>query len=133
MSWRCVRLGPGFDDRVDDRPRMFDLVGAREQRCITLQGVEDERLVGVRRVDAEGRAVLEVHRDRAHVESEARDLRPEAKHDALVGLDADREQVGVGLVAGRREQPVWHLAELDGDLGRALREPLARPDVDRHA
>ena len=51
----------------------------------------------------------EVHVDGAHVESEARHLGREAQHDALVGLDADRQQVGLGLVAGRREQPVRHL------------------------
>ena len=120
-------------DRRHDRPGRFDLVGAGEQRLIPEHGVEDQRLVGLGRVRRERRAVREVHRDRADGKTKARHLRPEAEQDALVGLDADRQEVR--LRVGRRpgEQAMRHLAELDRDLGRPLGHPLAGPQVERHA
>jgi hypothetical protein len=55
---------PAGDDRVDDAPRLFDLVGAREQRAVAEHRIEQQPLVGVGGLAAEGRAVAEVH---AHV------------------------------------------------------------------
>ena len=96
------RVGPRLDDRVDDAPRLLDLVGAGEQRGVALERVEDQRLVGVGRVDVERRAVGEVHRHRADVQAEPRHLGPEPQHDALVGLDADGQQVRVRVRPRRR-------------------------------
>ena len=64
---------------------------------------------------------------------ETRHLRPEAQHDPLVGLDPDRQQVRVGLDGRVPEQPMRDFLELDRDLGGALRQPLARAEVERDA
>src|SRR5205814_3482020 len=79
-------VGPGLDDRRDDAPRLLDLVRPREQRGVAEKCVENEGLVGIRRVDAERRAVREVHVHRPDVDPKARDLRAEPEEDALVGL-----------------------------------------------
>src|SRR4051794_5403924 len=126
-------VGPGTDDRVDDAPRLLDLVGPGEQRRVALECVEDERLVRVGRVHAERRPVREVHRHRPDVEPQTRDLGPEAQHDPLVRLDADREQVRVGLDALLLEQSMRDIPVLDCDLGRALRQAFASPDIERHS
>src|SRR4051794_14861667 len=124
-------LGPGLDDRVDDGPRLLHLVRAREERGVAQERVEDQRLVRVGAVDLEGGAIREVHRDVPDVDAEARDLRAEAQHDPLVGLDPHREQVGLRVRGAVAEQPVGDVLELDRDLRRALRQPLAHPEVER--
>ena len=92
-------VGPGVEDRVHDRPRLLDLVGAGEQRRVAEQRVEDQRLVRVGRVDRERRAVREVHGHVADVDAQARDLGAEPQQDPLVGLDAHREQVRLGIAS----------------------------------
>ena len=57
---------------VTIRPGRLDLVGPGEERGVAQEGVEDQRLVGVRRVDRERRVVGEVHVHRPHVQPEAR-------------------------------------------------------------
>ena len=95
MSSQPSRIGVTID------PGRLDLVGAGEQRLVAQHRVEDQRLVGIGRVRRERRAVGEVHRDRPDLQPEARHLRAEAQQDALVGLDADRQEVRLG-VRGRR-------------------------------
>ncbi len=65
-------------------------------------------------------------------------LGAEAQRDALVGLDADGEQVGLNLLAGAAaghavEDEQRRLLELDADLGGALLEPLAGAQIKRNA
>src|SRR6185436_5881379 len=55
----CVRFRPGAlllppgDDRVDDAPRLLDLVAAREQRAVADHRIEQQALVGVGALAAE--------------------------------------------------------------------------------
>ena len=84
---------PGVENRVEDLPCPLDLVVASEERGVADHAVEQERLVGVGRVDGERRPVAEVHVDAPDLEPRPRDLRTEAQQDPLVGLDADGEDV----------------------------------------
>ena len=74
---RVVREGwpvalPGGDDRVHERPLLLDLVRAREQRLVAEHRVEDQPLVRLGQVGAEGAAVHEVHVHRCGSASPAR-------------------------------------------------------------
>src|SRR5688500_15010632 len=131
LGWRARR--PLLDDRVDDAPRLLDLIGAREERSVALEGIQDEGLVRIGRVDVEGGAIGEVHRHRPDVEPEPGHFGAEPQHDPLVGLDADRQQVRIGVRGCLAEEPVRDLAELDRDLRRALWQALAGPHIERDA
>ena len=111
----------------------LDFVRPREQGWVPVVDIEEERLVGLRRLHGEGRAVREVHGHRAHVQLEAGDLRSETQHDPLVGLDAQHEQVRLRLLGRIAEELEGRAVELDGDLGRALGQAFARPQVERNA
>ena len=127
---RCRRRRPAFDDRRHHGPGRFDLVCPGEQRRVAEQRVEDERLIGVGRVHHERRPVVEVHVHRPDIETETRDLGREAEHDALVGLDPHRQDVG-GHVAGRlSEESQRHVLELDGDLGGSPGQSFAGSQVE---
>ena len=52
---------PVLEDRVDDRPLRVDLVVAGEQRRVAAHRVEDQPLVGLRRLRHERAAVEELH------------------------------------------------------------------------
>src|SRR5438045_3984272 len=70
-------LVPCGQDRIDECPLLLDLVTARKERGITAEGIEDERLVRVRRVEHERGAVNEVHVHGADAQSLHRHLRAE--------------------------------------------------------
>src|SRR6266849_2914242 len=118
---------PAFEDRGDEGPRRFDLIAAGEKGLVALQGVEKQPLVSLRRLDTERRAVVEIHLYGLDPQRRSRDLGTELKRDALVRLDAHGDDVWRKRVAAVAvEQDARHLPELDRDLGRALRHPLAR-------
>jgi hypothetical protein len=98
--------------------RLDDLIAAHEERRVAAHGVEDQALVGLRRLDTERRSVAEIHLHRLHGDAESRHLGGEAQRDALVGLDAQDEHAGLDLRLGERQ--VGHGAKLHGDLGHAL-------------
>ncbi len=113
-------------DRVDERPRGLDLVRAREECRVADHAVEQQALVGLRRLDQERGHVLEVHRHAADPQAGARHLRSETQRDALFGLDAQRDRVRVELARGvGAEGHVGRALELDADLRHALGHPLA--------
>src|SRR5207302_8188779 len=127
-------LAPRGEDRVDERPLLLDLVATREERRVAAQRVEDERLVRIRRVEHERRAVDEVHVDRPDTQPLHRDLRPEGEADALIRLDAQHELVRLEALFGfALEDAVRRHPEADRDLGRALRQTLPGTQVERYA
>src|SRR5581483_7268631 len=129
----CRRaLAPAVEDGRAEAPGLVDLVDAGEEGGVAEHAVEQQPLVRLRRLGEEGAAVEEVHADAADAQRLARHLGAEAQGDALVGLDAQHQEVGVdapvallghgGHVAAERR--VGHLTELDGDLGGALGQAL---------
>ena len=126
---------PRVEQRLDDAPRLAPPRPARGKF------VESPRMASSRSVSyasaggaENARVVLEVHVDGADLHPRRRHLGAEAQRDALVGLDAQHEHVRLELL-GRRvgERQVRHALELDRDLGDALRQPLARAQVERRA
>ena len=88
-------LGPGFEDGGHESPGGFDAVAVGEERGVAEHGVEQEALVAVGGGLAEGFGVAEVHVDGRDVHGGAGDLGAEAEGDALVGLDAHGDDVGL--------------------------------------
>jgi putative zinc finger/helix-turn-helix YgiT family protein len=83
-------------------------------------GLQEETLVGLRRLAAEGLVVAEVHLERLDAHGGARHLDLEPQGDALVGLDADRQHVGFHVAArGGTEEDARDRPEMDRDLGDA--------------
>ena len=82
-------------------PSWLDAVAVGEEGLVAEHGVEQQALVAVGGGLAEGGLVVEVHVDRAdgHLRRGGH-LGAEAQRDALVGLDADGEQVGLDVAAG---------------------------------
>ena len=77
-----------------------------EEGLVAEHGVEEQALIAVGAGLAEGGFVVEVHVDGAdgHLRAGGH-LGAEAQGDALVGLDADGEQVGLNLAAGAGRAP----------------------------
>ena len=58
-------------------------------------------------------------------------LSVEAQGHALIGLESERQGIGIELIL-RREQDVGRTLELDANLARAERQVLAGSDVERN-
>src|SRR4051794_39340513 len=86
--------GPVLHDRVDDAPGAADLVGPDEEGGVADQRVQDDPLVGIGGLLLEA-LVREVHRRLLHPEGVSGHLRAEAEAQALVGLHAHDQGVGV--------------------------------------
>src|SRR5215216_3666303 len=128
-----LAAGPGSQHGVQDLPRPFGLVRADEERRVAEHEVEEEPLVSIRDLLQESGSVQQVHVHGANPKAPARDLRPYPHRDPLLGLDAHHQDVRLqplSLCAGKRR--VGSRLELDGDLRRPLREPFARPHVERY-
>src|SRR6185312_1381249 len=85
---------------------------------------------------AEGLGVAEVHVNGADVHALAGHLGAETESNALVRLDAHGDDVRLdvaGLAVLALEEEQRRLLELDGDLGDALGEALARADIEGDA
>ena len=93
---------PAFADRIHDLPRGFHFVAADEQRRVAHDGFEQQPLVRLRRVRAELGIVAEVHPHRAHGEARAGDFAVEPQGNSLVRLEANRQRIGIKLVAALR-------------------------------
>src|SRR6266508_1426131 len=114
---------------VDDPPLLLDLVGAREERRVAAQRIEDQALVGLGEACAKRAAVEEVHVHRAHGHALAGHLDADAERDALVRLHVDREHVRAQTVR-LHEERMRRALELHGDRRLAPREPLAGAHVE---
>jgi hypothetical protein len=125
---------PVVEDRVEDAPGLLDLLIGGEQARLVEQGVEDEPLIGLRRLLGERLRVGEVHVHVADVHRRARDLRPEAQQHTLIGLDPDDERVvALGLGLPGAERLVRGGLEDQRDLGDPPAEPLPGTQVERDA
>src|ERR687890_487389 len=112
--------------------KLFGLLRPNKKRRIAEQEVEEEALIGVRNLFKERRTIEEVHVDRSDLEPRTGNLGPYLHRDPLLGLDAHHQDVRLYL-PGPGKWRVRCRLELDGDLRDPLRQPLARPDVERHS
>src|ERR671934_1355492 len=113
---RRRRPPPGFEDGLEQGPRLLDPVAARVQRRVAVDGIEQQSLVRLGWLTAEDLAVLEVERDRRELEIRPGFLRDDGERDALVGLDANGEQIWLDARGIAPEDHVRRAAESDGDL-----------------
>ena len=129
------RAVPGVEDRGDEPPGALDLVGPGEEGRVAEHDVEQEPLVGLGRRDGERGAVAEVHPDLLQPPPRAGDLRLEREARPLVGLDAQDQQVGAAgpSVLGLEERPSAACGTGSAISRGPLRQPLAGPEVERHA
>src|SRR5215207_2339284 len=84
---------PLFEDGHDQLPAALGHVLARVECRVAEDAVEYQTLVGFGELDAERRAVAEVHVHVAYARDLTRHLGRDAERDALVGLDAYDELV----------------------------------------
>src|SRR5690606_426939 len=88
---------PGCQHVVDVAPARLHLVRAQKQGRVADQGIEQQALIGGRRLGSEVLLVVEVEGGRCHHHGAARLLHAEGQVDGLVGLDADGEHVWADL------------------------------------
>ena len=134
MSRRVRRL-PRFVHGRDQRPRRFDEIVAREQRRIAEHRVEQQRLVGLRhrpcRTRCRSGSSSSPARAACGVPGSFASKRTEIPSSGCTFTMSRFDAIGVGLDA--LEDVQRRFAELDRDLGRPLRQPLAGAEVERHA
>src|SRR2546425_11711409 len=114
-------------------PRLLDPVARRIERRVAMDGVEQEPLVRLGRLAAEDLAVTEVEPHGAESQVGPGRLRGDRERHALVGLDPDHQRVRLDARRAPTEDQVRRVVEPDRDLAHALREALARAQVERHA
>ena len=125
---------PAFADRIHDLPRGFDFVAADEQRGVADHRFEQQPFVSLGRVSAEFGVVAEMHAHRAHFQAGAGNLAVEAQVNAFVRLQAQRDRVGIEVLAALRgEQDVRRGPKLNAHFARAQRQVFAGAQIKRHA
>ena len=113
----AAAVRPGFLDRRDDSPLRFHFVAAREQRRVAAHRIEQQGLIGRRRLGSESRLVREIRMPRSARASDSRPLRVKCDADAFVRLDAQRDDIGPNCSYGvLREQRLRCALEMDADL-----------------
>ena len=111
-----------MQQRRKDPPAGVELVVAHKVGVVSLERVEDERLVRLGDLEVgEAAAVREVQLRDDGLHAEAGQLRVHLEVDALVGLDADDELVPGDVLEDARGD----VLELDADLHLGLVEGLA--------
>ena len=82
---------PEFVERGYQVPGRFRFVSANEERSIAEHGIENQSLVGLRRIGTEGGAVLEMHFDRLSPGLQSRYFGVEQYRRSFVRLDLKHE------------------------------------------
>src|SRR5712691_1279818 len=119
---------------VDKRPGLVDPIRARKERLIALHGLVEQPFVGTRRVrNAKGQIIAKMHGHRTHADVWSRLFGQKGVHNALVGLEAKRQNIMVPLsaVLDRKHQMRSGL-EMDANFRALARQPFARAQVKRH-
>src|SRR5262249_3557655 len=91
-----IAVPPSVEDWTQELPRHVDPIPARVQRGVSLHRVEEQTLVGLRRLAAE----REVHLGRRDAKIRPRQLRTERERHAFVRLDTEHQQVRIGQDLG---------------------------------
>src|SRR5690606_5851903 len=118
-------LGPAPQHGIEEPPRPFDLVAAREKRRVSGDRVEKQTLVCVGRGHPERMTVADVHLHLSDPDVGPGDLRAEAERDPLVRLDVENERVRSAAALGGREETERRRTKADRDLGQALRQAFS--------
>ena len=134
---------PHIENGSGDVPRRLHHVGAVKERAVAHHAVVEEPLVPGGGGGFAEILVAEVELDRIELDRRPRPLRLDEDLDALLGLDVHHEPVGIELLPdlvlgdaiplGFLEEQKRRESELDHDDGMTPRQPLARPQVERHA
>ena len=125
---------PTFADGIDNAPRGFDFVAADEEGGVTGKGFEKEAFVGFGCVCAELAVVAEMHAHRADLQARAGNFAVEAQGDSFVGLEPQRDGVGVEFLSALGgEKDVRGVAELDADFAGAQGKRFAGAQIKRDA
>src|SRR5262245_3114413 len=116
-----------LQDRVDDAPRLFDVILSCEQRAIAGHGVAEHALVGIHlfRAGAVTRQQLHLLTDLLvfHVHHRR------AEGDGYLGADAEPEMV---RRSGTRGEDPRRAAQANGNLRARHGQRLSGPDEKRH-
>src|SRR5262249_41269282 len=108
---RRGRPAPCLEHGLEQRPRLLDPIATRVERSVAVNRVEQQALVGLRRLAAEDLPVLEVERHWRELEIRPGLLCEHGQRDAFVRLDADGEQVGLDTGRAEGEGHVRRAAE----------------------
>ncbi len=109
---------PAAEDRLDDGPRRFDAVLAREERRVAGHGIAEQPLVGVHVVAAGLVDDLELGRLGAHLL--AGPLDPRADGDRHVGAQPEAHVVGLVRTQLAQRRPLERDEHLGSRGGRHL-------------
>src|SRR5579885_515329 len=137
IGWQALRrlALPDIQNALHKVPGRLHLVAACEERRVAEHTVEQEALVCLWLLAHKGGAIEKVHIDRANLHLRAWNLRPKFQRDALVRLDAQRQDIRLNLsmsVALLKEHQ-RRLLELDGDLCHAFGQMFAGAQIERNA
>src|SRR5690242_14419241 len=126
-----ARGAPNVENRIDKRPRGFDIVTAVEKRRITTQTIVDKRGVSGARNFPEAFLVAEIHGDVADAHFRAGTLCAEGNGDALFRLDVEDETVRLNIAITKDK--VRGALELNHDLRAAFGETFSGAQIKRNA
>src|ERR1700675_1375078 len=113
---RWGRRRPAGHDRCEDIPRLLHPVAPRVEGRVAVDRVEEQTLVRFGRLAGEDLAIAEVEGDGRELHLGAGRLGRHRERDALVGLDADDEDVGGDAGGIAVEDHVRGAVERDSDL-----------------
>ena len=119
--------------RQATRPRKSN-PSAQRERLIALHGIVEQPFVGTRRVaNTKGQIIAKMHSDRTQADVWSRLFGQKGVHNALVGLEAKRQDIVVPLSAvfeGKHQ--MWGGFGMDANFRALARQPFARAHVKRH-
>ena len=105
-----------------------------KERGIAGHAIAQETLVAGAVFGAEIGAVVEVHVHETKLHYGAGNFCAEAQRDAFIGLNVNDQAIGFEILhRGVAKKNERRAAELDDDLGHALREAFAGAKVEGHA
>ena len=115
---------------IDELPGLFHFVAARKERRVPRHRIQQEPFVSFRTALSKTGRVVEVHLDRLHPQTSARQFGDDPQGNPLVGLNADDEHIAPGHTPRQcTEEHPGGIFEVHRNLGRLLRKPLAHPDI----
>lgn len=108
-----------MQERGEDAPGGVQLIITNEVGVVTLEGIQDQGLIGLRDLEVrEAAAVGQVQLGHYRLHGQTRQLRVHLDVDGLVGLDTDDQLVAGNILEDTRS----HVLELDANLGLLLVE-----------
>src|SRR5665213_1008450 len=134
----CATL-PVIKQRIDDRPLHVNFITPCKQCLITDQTVKQKRLIRRRNILTERFGIREVHVHTARFKTgvqlvgDTRSLHLESQGDAIVWLNSHNQSISTHATGLATEHKVRRTAELKRNFSTVLRQPFARPEIERNA